>query len=112
MPNDDPFRARVVDVQTPQPSPAAFDLRRIGPLPPNSGALRGLRSPALESALSYTSAVALGDRPAALVVTKGEPRLVEPGDEVDGTLVRAIDELGVRLTDGRRLALPGLKPNK
>jgi hypothetical protein len=111
-PSDDPFRARVIDLPSPAPRtrapvPIPLDLPRIGPLPPNAGASGAARLPVLRAAaLAYTSAVALGNRPAAVIVTERGAQLVELGDAFEATRIRAIDERGVSLADGRRLALP------
>jgi hypothetical protein len=74
------------------------------PLPP----LRPLtvtNAPPRPVAVSRVTAIVTGAQPAAIVDTGTGLRLVTTGDALDGSTIAAIDDDGVRLTDGRRRSL-------
>jgi hypothetical protein len=108
----DPFVPQLADdasASAPLPARPPVDvdaLSRIGPLPANLGATS---SPLLFAVRrdAYVSAIALGGpHPSALIVDGGISHVVGVGTLVDGATVSGIDVDGVRLTDGRTLALP------
>ncbi len=97
-PNGDPFAPRAADPTTAvAPAVPPFAFARVGPLPP-------LHLPSN----ARVSAIAVGAHPGALIVDGEGTHLVTAGDRFDGTTIVAIDDGGVTLGDGRRLALPAV----
>ena len=77
--------------------------RALGPLPPNAGAMNAQLPFVAQTA--RVTAVVTGAHPFALVEDAGTTRLVTVGDRIAGELIAAIDGRGVRLANGRLLAV-------
>jgi len=68
----------------------------------------GLRLPAAPPPPTRVTAVATGSLPSAIVDEGGTARIVTVGDQLDDSVVSAINEDGIHLTNGRHLSLePG-----
>ena len=89
-------RALVDDQPPPVRLPAALPVLRA----PRPAAVAERRA-----APPRVTAVATGAEPSAVVDIDGVPRIVNPGDALDGSTVAAIDDDAVLLADGRRLPL-------
>jgi hypothetical protein len=95
------------DDERPTPAggaPRPLARARIGPLPPNAGAL-AMPPGWIGAGVPVVRAIVTGRHPCALVDDGSITRLVRAGDRLGATSVIAIDARGVTLGDGRRLAL-------
>jgi hypothetical protein len=70
----------------------------------------GLRLQAAPLPPTRVTAVATGSLPSAIVDDGGSARVVTVGDRLDGSVVSAISEDGIRLTNGRHLSLESGTP--
>jgi hypothetical protein len=101
VPVRDPFAPRIIETD-PESGPVVPP--RIAPLPANAGAGRFPFAGA-PAAPPRLLAVVRGPAPGALIDERGTTRFVTVGERVAGARISAIDDDGLVLDDGRRIAL-------
>ncbi len=106
VPLRDPFAPRIAEADDASPPIAAT---RIAPLPANAGAGRFPFASAPPAAPRLL-AVVHGPTPGALIDERGAARFVIVGERVAGARITAIDDDGLVLDDGRRIALSHATP--